>query len=268
MILLANGIAFSIDPSDVPPTFEPLADFPLAIMVGLTGVGKSTVVELLQSQIVFTLLPNRRQITDQVIISALQQADGETPAPVLDRVKRFEYTARYRQHHPGGMAHALGQLLLDPAQVGPRLLFDGLRGLNEVQYAAKTLPRSRFVLLDAPDTVRVSRLLNRADAFDTTQIETPPDQNTLAGLRAIPNIEAIFNAGQLRQIAQSSHAAGYPAGEVVKKISIIVEERRNYDSNTARIFLTHHLPPERVLVVDTATLPPQAVAGRIGEWLG
>ena len=158
--------------SDLTPTKPPtsghtaLTDLPMIIIVGLTGVGKSTTLDLLAQAIQFTLLPNRRQITDDLMISYLQQTEGQPVQPVTDRLLRFEYTARYRQKFPGGMAHALTQLTLNPQNLSQPLLFDGLRGINEIAYAAKHLPFSRFIMLDAPDLVRLQRLLNRADAFD------------------------------------------------------------------------------------------------------
>jgi len=269
MKFLADAIAF-VDQTETPsPPFRPLTGCALVIVVGLTGVGKSTVIDLLRKQVDFTLLPNRRKITDEIIISSLQQADGHAPHPVTDRVKRFEYTARYRAKHSGGMAHALSRLAVNTERTGNLLLFDGLRGLNEVQHAATYFPQAHFVVLDAPDMVRLNRLLKRGDTFDTTKLQTSlADRNLLAGLQSVSNIEAIFSPEQQQQIARMAYAARYPVDETVKKVSIIVEERRNYDSSTARVYLSHNLPPERVLVVDTATQSPHAVAERVKKWLG
>src|SRR6266403_461146 len=133
-------ISFIPSQEETPPQFRPLTDFLLVILVGLPGVGKSTVIASLQERLDFTLLPNRRKITDEIMIMSLQQEDGYPPTPVTDRVKRFEYTARYRARYPGGMAHALSRLAVDPAGAGSLLLFDGLRGLNEVQHAANYFP--------------------------------------------------------------------------------------------------------------------------------
>lgn len=162
------AIAFIPPQEEAPSQFRPLADFPFVILAGLTGVGKSTVIASLQQKLDFTLLPTRRNITDEIIIKSLQQKDGYPPTPVTDRVERFEYTARYRARCPGGMAHALSRLAVDPAAAGTLLLFDGLRGLNEVQHAATHFSHAHFIVLDAPDTVRLARLLKRADTFDTT----------------------------------------------------------------------------------------------------
>jgi len=253
---------------ELPPTFRPLADFPLIILVGLTGVGKSTVSSLLRADLDFTLLPDRRKLTDDLMIMPLQKEDGDAPAPVTDRVKRFEYTARYRAKYPGGMAHALSRLALDPARAAPLILFDGLRGLNEVQHATGYFPQARFIVLDAPDIVRLGRLLKRADTFDTTQLPASLEgQNIVKALSAIANIEAVFTEEQLRQIGHIAYNNDLPVEDVVKKASIIVEERRNYDASTARVYLTHALPPQQVLVIDTAAHLPEAVAGQIKEWL-
>jgi dephospho-CoA kinase len=268
MKLLTDMIALISPTGERPPAFRPLTDLPLIILVGLTGVGKSTVISLLRSELDFTLLPDRRKITDDLIIMSLQEEDGYVPAPVTDRVKRFEYTARYRAKHPGGMAHALSRLAIDPARAASLILFDGLRGLNEVQYATGYFPQARFIVLDAPDIVRLGRLLKRADTFDTTKLSTSlQGQNIVKALSAIANIEAVFTEEQLRQIGSMAYYNDLSIEDVVKKASIIVEERRNYDSSTARVYLASVLPPKQVLVIDTAAHSPEAVAGQIKEWL-
>jgi hypothetical protein len=199
---------------------------------------------------------------------SLQHEDGYPPTPVTDRVKRFEYTARYRARYPGGMAHALSRLAVDPAGAGSLLLFDGLRGLNEVQHAATYFPQGHFIVLDAPDTVRLARLLKRADTFDSIRLPASTEgQMMLTALISIPDIGTVFSAEQLRKISQAAHAAALPVDEVVKKASIIVEERRNYDSYAARAYLTSSLTCKQVLVIDTARQPPEAVTKQVMEWL-
>ncbi|HXV44077.1 MAG TPA: AAA family ATPase [Anaerolineae bacterium] len=272
MKFLADAVAFTFEADEAPSGFQALTELPLVIMVGLTGVGKSTVLELLSKNgLNFTLLPNRRQITDQIIIASLQAEAGQIPYPVSDRVERFEYTARYRAKFPGGMAHALSRLVINPAQIKPLLIFDGLRGLNEVQHAIVYFPLARFIVLDAPDTIRLNRLLKREDVFDTTgavpRQGSLASQNLMAALLAVPNIEAIFSEEQLRQVAKGTRFAQIPVDEVIQKVSIIVKERHNYDSNAARVYLTRTFPAQRVLVVNTATLSAQAVAQRMAKWL-
>ncbi|MCB0211723.1 MAG: AAA family ATPase [Anaerolineae bacterium] len=243
----------------------PLNQTELVILVGLTGVGKTTVTDALQKHITFTLLPNRRQVTDEFIIASLQKEDGEAVHPVTDRLKRLEYTARYRAQYPGGMAHALSRLAVDPQQVTFPLIFDGLRGQNEVQHALHFFPHARFLILDAPDSVRLNRLLNRGDAFDRINFDAVVGQDTLTALQAIPHIDLVFSPADLHKISQTT--AELAVDDVVKKAALIVKERQNYDSQAARAFLTQHLPANRVLVIDTAAHAPAAIVEHIKPWL-
>ena len=70
-------------------------------------------------------------------------------------------TARYRESHPGGMAHALSRLRIDPPPSAGHLIFDGLRGVDEILWAIAHFPRSRFLGLRAPEAMRLLRLLGR-----------------------------------------------------------------------------------------------------------
>ncbi len=267
MKYLSDTLAFVSKANVLPPAFQPLTDFSLIIIVGLTGVGKSTVVDLLQNEFDFSLLPNRRKTADAIIIASVQAAAGEPPHPVTDRLKRFEYTARYRARHPGGMAHALSQLAVKSIGAPSLFIFDGLRGLDEVKYAAGYFPKAKFVVLDAPDLARLQRLLKRADTFDTTSIDpAKAEDNLVESLSKIANIGAAFSKENVAQIAQMARAGGWPANEVLKKVSIIVKERHNYDFQAARAHLTERLPPEQVLVVDTAKHSPDAVAELVKRW--
>jgi hypothetical protein len=266
MKYLNDTLAFSLDPAEIPEGFLPLTHLPVIIMVGLTGVGKSTVIDLLGKEVAFTLLPNRRALTDEIIIASLQKDAGEPIRPVTDRIQRFEYTAQYRQKHPGGMAHALGHVVVKVARENEPFIFDGLRGLNEVQHGSSYFPHSRFILLEAPDVARLNRLLNRGDQFDAVEGQPEAvDESLMDGLRSIPGIEAVFTPQQLAQLAQI--AADYTVDEILKKVAIIVEERRNYDPEVSRDFLIRTLPPRRVLTIDTTTAPLQGVVERIRAWL-
>ena len=79
--------------------------------------------------------------------------------------------------------------------------------------------------------VRLSRLLQRGDAFDNATLNTSlAGHNMIATLLSIPNVDAVFNDVELRQIARIARANDRSIDDVVKKTAIIVEERRNYDS--------------------------------------
>lgn len=231
----------------------PFANTNLLILVGVTGVGKTTTVNALaRAGLSFALLPNRRTLTDEFIISALQKQDGDEVAPVKDRALRFEYTRRYREQFPGGMAHTIAQLSIDPeAQPADWLIFDGLRGQNEVQHAADLLPNAHFLILDAPDIVRVQRLLSRKDAFD--QIATGQ------GGADLTEFTNLFGADGVRQL-EALVASGQVELELLRsKIAIVQKERESYDPFMTKMALMHDAR-DRTIYVDTAELSAEAAA--------
>ena len=237
-----------------------LAELPLTVLVGVTGVGKSTALAALTgSDAGMRVLPDRREVTDAVMI--LPATGG---VPVRDSEARFRLTAAYRQSHPGGMAQALGSLLADVSHWGEAPVFDGLRGLEEVQYAAATFPAWRFVALGAPDAVRVRRLLGRADAFD--QVGTGGGGALREDLAGLTGVEAVFTPAELDDLAALPQA-GFAPADVLAKVKIVVSERRNYDPAAAEAFL-RTLQPARALVLDTVTLDPAGVAAAVQAWAG
>ena len=251
-----------------------LAGRPLTVLVGVTGVGKSTALAaLLSGSGTVKLLPDRREVTYAVMILPV------TGGPVSDREARFELTARYRALHPGGMAQALGSLCADPAVWSGPLVFDGLRGKGEVEYAAAHFPTWRFVSLHAPDAVRVRRLLGRADAFDQVaggQVagnhvagnHVAGNQDSGLDLRAeladLKGVYEVFGAAELDGLAELV-GEGHSAAEILVKTRIVVSERRNYDPQAAREVL-RLLPAGRSLDLDTDLLAPDEVARRIQAW--
>ena len=237
--------------------WQRLRDLEFFVLVGVTGVGKTTTLEAMRTVgIHYGELPDRRTITDVVMIDAL------AGRPVQDREERFALTRQYRETHPGGMAEAIGQLGVNLEHLAVPLVFDGLRGLDEVQYAANQYPSVRFIVLDAPDTVRVQRLLGRNDAFDQMKSEAG-GTGKLEQLRGIKGIQNVFSDVQLQHLAALE---GVAAEDLVAKTKIVVSERLNYDPVAAREYLLG-LGGNRVLYVDTTAHPPLEVAGRIRDWL-
>lgn len=265
------GLAYG---QPIPAGWHAIQTHPLLIFVGVTGVGKSTtLVHLQQSALDFSLLPDRRELTDQLIIGYLQTLDGRPVQPVTDRRERFAYTRRYHQLFPGGMSHALSQLLLEASVHPGWLCFDGLRGEGEVAHAAQALPNARFVVLDAPDLVRVQRLLGRSDRFDRISSgssgATPAGQGTLAAI-GVTDGDAIFTPEAVQALLQ---LAGPPVGtgtvaveELRAKLQIVVEERRNYDPQAALAYLRAHAA-DRTLIIDTTTVSAAAAAQQIVDWV-
>lgn len=239
----------------------PLADLPLTVLVGVTGVGKSTALHALQGALPdMRVLPDRREVTDVVMLWPL--AGG----PVTDREQRFRLSAEYRAAHPGGMAQALGGLQADTRHWGHAPVFDGLRGLDEVQYAAQHFAAWRFVALGAPDAVRVRRLLGRADAFDRVQGgPAAPARSLRAALDALPGAAAVFGPADLDALAGLAQEGHAPA-DILAKTRIVLSERRQYDPQAAEQHL-RGLSPDRALVLDTLALGPAEVARAVRAWV-
>ena len=271
-VAVGPGLAYG-DPR--PAGWLSIQNRPLLILVGVTGVGKSTTLDYLQqSALRFSLLPDRRALTDRLIIGYLQTVDGLPVQPVKDRRERFAYTRRYHQLFPGGMSHALSQLVVDTAAHADWLYFDGLRGEGEVAHAARVLPQARFVVLDAPDLVRVQRLLGRSDRFDQISsneaISTATSgQNSLAAV-GVADGDALFTPDEITALLQS---AAPPVGsgtiaveELRAKLQIVVEERRNYDPQAAIAYLKAHAS-DRTLLIDTTRVAADVAAQQVVDWL-
>jgi hypothetical protein len=230
-----------------PRGWKAVADTRLLVVIGLTGTGKSTAMTALRTTgEPFSLLPNRREITDRAIIP-LYCND-----PVSDRVRRFELTRRFAKVNPGGMAHILERLSVDPSELPHPLVFDGLRGADEAAHAAAALPRARFLILTAPDFVRLTRLVLRTDAFDQTSAVT-------AGAAGIVLSEAdILTPVERFQLEGWMRLGALDPVDVRAKLDIVTAERRNYDADLS-IKVLMEVAPERTFVIDTSAVPPQLV---------
>jgi hypothetical protein len=160
----------------LPSQWQAIANLPLIILVGVTAAGKNTATAAMQKLgIEFALLPNRRELSDRITIPLMMGGEQinqinqkATPSQIqkLDRVERLQYTRQFRQKYPGGMAQVIAKMSIDTSLVDSLIVFDGLRGAAEVGYAALNLPQAKFIVLEAPDLVRLMRLLTRNDPFD------------------------------------------------------------------------------------------------------
>ncbi|OFY95590.1 MAG: hypothetical protein A2309_04915, partial [Bacteroidetes bacterium RIFOXYB2_FULL_35_7] len=139
--------------------------FPLYILIGLTGSGKSTLIKNLTKTLHhLTVLPNRREITSKCIIEPLQLFSGK-PIAELQRTDRYFYVSRFREFYPEGMAYILDNIYIKNNNY-PCLIFDGLRNYNEVKYAIEKFPKAFFIALTTSDFSRMNRLMYREDPYD------------------------------------------------------------------------------------------------------
>ncbi len=279
--LLADGLGIGRPPHG----WAAIVDMPVLILVGVTGVGKSTTVDALRARWgEISLLPNRRKIADLLVIPTVQGWDGDPPTAVTDRRRRFDYTGRYRQRHSGGLAHAFSRLVLQRQTAGPDrgalTIFDGLRGADEVTFAAQSLPLARFAVLNAPDVVRVERLLQRQDAFDQVSANAggqrpgPSDGAPRAtrhstidsgvGFRwdEVAEGRDLFTRAEQAHLAALVSRGEVDGAELAAKIAIVAAERRNYDPHAA-VEILRAAAPDRTVVVDTTAHSPVEVAAKL-----
>lgn len=242
---------------------------PLLILVGVTGVGKSTTVQaLLDEGLAFHLLPNRRELTSRLIVAPLLEEEGK-PIRELSRLERLPYVQRYRTRHPGGMAHALCQWQIEPAQQGQLFLFDGLRGENEIRYATKHLPLAKFIFLNAPDIIRLQRLLKRQDPYDqmgSRYQEQKAARYNFATL-GVPEAATLFTPEQEQMLFTLVKQGAISLNDLQDKLRLMTIERRLYDP-TATLAALNTFAPDRRLVIDTTRHTPRQVAQKIIDFNG
>ena len=235
----------------------------LIFVVGLTGVGKSSSLEGVYAQRPITLLPNRRELTDQIIIPEVQRWDGQPVVSVTDRLERFDYTRRYRERHSGGVVHALkGYLEHTPLSEDAPVLFDNIRGEDEVRYALNTFANSRFIILDAPPLERLKRMASRKDSFDQVRATRLENDTFIANVQTVPDADTVFDLYEVARL----EAAGYDEDALLTGVRIISREQVDYDAQAA-LSVLEHLPETRLLYVDTSKRPLEDVVALLVAWL-
>lgn len=257
----------------VPPGWQPIVAMPMLIMVGGMGAGKSTTVNALaDAGCAFRLLPNRRTLTNLLIVAPLQREDN-LPVQILDRTGRLPYIRRYRERHPAGLAHAIADLYIRLDQrdtsCNHLLVFDGLRGEDEIRYAVEALPLARYVMLDTPDIVRIERILERHDPYDRFSSE-PWSRNpsswpdTVDSFAAIgePGAANVFTADDERELLAMVRDGHVSVDEMRDKLRLIVTERSLYRLEDTMAAL-HELAPDRTHIIDTTRYSPAQIAQKI-----
>ncbi len=250
-----------------PAGWVAIVDMPVLILVGVTGVGKSTTVDALRTRMGrISLLPNRRKLADLLVIPTVQRWDGDPPTAVSDRRRRFDYTGRYRQRYPGGLAHAFSRLVLQKQAASPAAgalnIFDGLRGADEVTYAAQNLPMARFAVLNAPDVVRVERLVQRQDAFDQVGENSRSTTGSRFCWEEMAEARDLFTRAEQDHLSALVSRGEVDDAELAAKLAIVAAERRNYDPHAA-VEILRAAAPDRTVIVDTTTHAPAEVAAKL-----
>lgn len=226
-----------------PPDAVALSEAPLLVLVGLTGVGKSSLLQALA----YPSLPDRREVVDRYVLPLFGYKAGDS----LDRSERFALTRRFREEHRGGVAEALARARVVPTWP---LLFDGLRGEDEVRYALEHLPNTYFIVLEARDLTRLSRLLRRGDSFDRVKL----DSSDLSALRELA--KGVLSEPELEQAL----SWGVPLEDLSAKLKIVAEERKNYDPAGAKRVLAGS---PRALLLDTEALSLEQEVQQIRQFV-
>lgn len=223
---------------------HPLAHQAMLMLVALTATGKSTALELVRARLAgmgAPIIPSRRELADWIAIPLAQSWADEPLTPLTDRVQRFQYTRRFAQRVPGGMAAAFSWLQISDEYRG-LALSEGLRGDNEIGFALGQFPRWRIVELALRPLTRLRRLSARQQHFD--QAEANADLSFLPQ-SIVAQAQALVAAGEIS----------------AKALAIVRAEAANYGLNAftgGAAFPQYHR-------LDVDGCPPESVADAIIE---
>ncbi|MDP4011566.1 MAG: AAA family ATPase [Candidatus Roizmanbacteria bacterium] len=228
-----------------------LSELELLILVGITGVGKTTTLQNLSSRVAVSFLPNRRELTDRFIIPHMQKLLNLPIQPVQDRAERFNITGEFRKRFKGGMAYVLNSLYVSESK--NILIFDGLRGINEVEYAQKHLPRAKYLFLEAPDSIRIERLCDRDDTFDEIKVSSQEIEKMLKTVIGSKSAQDL-----LKKVENKLLKKEY----LIKAIEIVKKEKEHYDPDKTKKYLLENCNNE-TLVINTHINNPDQVIDKV-----
>jgi hypothetical protein len=211
-------------------------------------------------------------LTNLLIVAPLQREEN-VPVKVLDRNGRLPYIRRFKERHPAGLAYALSQLTINVTPEDPTcekfFLFDGLRGEEEINYAARALPCALFALLDTPDIVRIKRILDRKDPYDRFFPEGGGRNPGPVGKRLVsfadigePDASRIFTVDEEHELLEMVNDGVIDEEELKDKLRLVLVERSMYDMR-ATVAALENTAPDRTLFIDTTKYTPAQIAEQV-----
>lgn len=248
-----------------------LSDRKLLILVGFTGAGKSTTLAALERRgVLSAILPDRREVTDKVILSAMT---GDPMRRVTDRLERFSLTAAFRERHPGGMGEVLEHIGV-PRWIPTGLIaFDGLRGPAEIA-AASRLPQATFLYLETSADIRLARLCLRDDPFDRVAIAPAIDGrpsgdhnanqalDRMLDVLAQSGIDRMVDASTLHTLALRLVKNRVETDMAAQAAAIVSDEATHYSAaETLRALKA--LAQDRTVILNSGHLSPEHVADAV-----
>lgn len=226
-----------------------LKNIPIIIIIGVTGTGKSTTLELLTKQFKnkMRILPERRILTDEYIIRPMMLKSG-LKHKTLPRSKRYPYLKSYREKHPEGVAYVLSNLYLKKniCKDNTLFIFDGLRGKIEIEYALKTFQNCSFIVFKASKSTRFFRLLSRNDSHDKSI-----DRNINNNKNIIKNLSWLNKKEQLF-LSKGLQNETFNLKDISYKIDILTKEDNLYSPEETIIYL-ENLNKNNINIIDTDT---------------
>lgn len=188
--------------------FEPLANLPVVMLVGLTGTGKSTALDTLRAMNKNSYedrILSRRELADAVLIPTALRAQARPITHIAHREARFALTRYFRAHiAEGGSAQAFTWLYAK-LPTDALILSEGVRGAEEIAYAL-AFTHWRVVELWVDPLERLQRLSVRQEAFDQVSASAALDWGFLPA-EAVPHAQALLAEGKISTTAVITAAA-------------------------------------------------------------
>lgn len=265
--LTARDVSVALELGKYPVDHVPLRDRDLLILVGFTGAGKSTTLTALEGRRVLSgILPDRRELTDKVILPAMT---GDPTRKVTDRLERFALTAAFRDRHPGGMGEVLEHVGVPRTIPDGLIVFDGLRGRAEITAGCR-MPKAKFLYLETSPDIRLTRLCLRDDPFDRASVEDGPhpsrpdhsERDRILDILDQFGIPQMIDAATRQSLTTRLVESGVGPEMVAQAAAILSDEATHYSASETLDALDR-LAPGRTVILDSGLLSPEDVADRV-----